>query len=447
MQLLSNETEIMQSEEESNCSIDFGDMTALDVTLLMVPRDDPPLWRKRTAAFYGFFYLLLAVYGALFLGLALCCVILLAKKHLAQRYKVRTFIAIDLALVTLGVSRVLFLILDPWEQSGFCTSTACRVFSRLFGALAFPSLTASYTLVFITLWISTCMSSKGRSWIQRPSILIPLCCIHYAVAITIEIIVLLPLKIPVVALSLLIGCEATFSLWGIAVCCFFLVAGCRLLRTVKEAARSSDRICMDSPQITRRDLIEKAKLHINERKVSVGTIKARSKLKMRQERIIRKIALITLTTVVLGMAYSTVNVVYLGIVLGTLFHGCPGLLGDGLRNPEVWLIFRYIFFTLEITLAFMLTYATNDFAPIVNAMRTSICCRFCKLRTEAGPATSSLCVQNTRNFTSSKRLSPLPEQQPSSVSTLPPSPSSTLPPAKANQGSPLNVSSSLASHN
>ena len=362
---------------DDNCSVDLDNKTAISVVALLVPNDSP-YWAERSAAWYAFFYLMIVIYSVLFLGFGICCLILLAKRHLAQRFRVRTFIAIDLALIVLGFSRFVFLVLDPWGQSGFCTHYACIIISRLLGALAFPSLTASYTLVFLTLWISARIQ-MGRSCVQKLKILIPLCCIHYVVALIIETILLIRVIDSFVVLVMLVACEAIFSLWGFLVCLLFFVGGFRLLKTLERTARNSSVICKDTPNMSRHDLIERSKFKNQSkspkeiRQRSLTTMKLKHMLQTKQKAALRKITLITYVTVILGMLYSLLSIVNLFIVSFSLFHGCPG---DflGLRMlQEVWLVIRYVFFTIEICMAVLLTYAITDYTPLIKALRKVIC--------------------------------------------------------------------------
>jgi len=149
----------------NSCLTELTNLSTLKVLSMLRPSDSPH-WDQRTQWWYAFFYLLIIIYGILFLSFSIFCLLILTKRHLAQRFQVRTSIAIDLALIVLGCSRFLFLLLDPWGQLGFCTHFACTVLSRLLGSLGFPSLTASYTLVFLTLWISARIQ-LGRTWVKR----------------------------------------------------------------------------------------------------------------------------------------------------------------------------------------------------------------------------------------------------------------------------------------
>lgn len=368
----------LELNSEGNCNISLSNKTAIDVLKVLLPHDSK-YWGERTETWYAFFYLLIIIYSVLFLSFAITCIVLLSRRHLAQRFKVRTFIAIDVALIVLGLSRFFFLVLDPWGQLGFCTHYACTVVSRLLGSLAFPSLTASYTLVFITLWISARIH-MGRSWVQKLKILIPLCCVHYVVALVVEVILLTPLSESLGVLIILVSCEAIFTIWGFIVCLMFLVAGTRLLKTLQKTAQKSSVICRDSPNVNRHDLIDKSKFNTknseNLRTFSLSTMKLKS-----QKRALRKVTLITYVTMVLGIVYSVLGLANLFLVMFGLFDGCPGEIRGGKMLPGIWLLLRYIFFSIEICMAVLLTYAINDYAPLITVFRGVIlkCCADGKL--------------------------------------------------------------------
>ena len=354
--------------------LDTTNATVYSIFSFVVPSDRDN-WVQRTDAYWAFFYIMLVAFGLLYLCLGLGCILLLVKRHLAQRFRVRTFIAIDVALMVLGFSRVLFFIVDPWGQSGFCNHYACIVVSRLIGALSFPSLTASYTLVLITLWSSARMQ-LGRTCIQRLKVLIPLCFVHYGVAIAFEILGSIPTGNSMIVVILLVICESAFSIWGFLVCFSFLISGHRLLKSVEKSVRSSSIMCKDSPNITRHQLIEKSRfqnqVQNGGRKRSQSTLKLKHMLREKHQRAVRKVSLITYITVLLGMLYSVVNFVNLTLVCLSLFYGCPGYLGyNAQQHPGVWLTLQYVLFVLELLLAVLLTYSISDYQPILNLL----CCK------------------------------------------------------------------------
>lgn len=364
----------LPSNESEDCNLQLGNGSTYQVLSVLVPSDSAA-WHERTKSWFAFFYILMSIYWFLFLSLVFAGVLLLIKRHLAQRFQVRTFIFIDMALIILGTSRVLFILIDPWGQQRFCNHLACVIISRLLGSLAFPSLTASYTLVFITLWISASIN-LGTSWIQRLRVLIPLCFIHYGVAITFEIIAALPLNQPLIVVVLLIACEAIFSFWGFLVCLMFMIAGCRLLKTVKKSAKSSSMICRDSPNINRHDLIDRSKFQNRGSEARrQSNVKLRRIVVGQQRRSIRKVTLITYITTFLGMIYSILSFFNLMIILLSLFYGCIGKLKYARQHPELWLTVRCIFFTLEISMAVLLTYAISDYTPLIDFLKKCFRCK------------------------------------------------------------------------
>ncbi len=355
----------------SNSCDGIQDMQVYKVFGLAVPNEDN--WEDRSTSWYVFFYTLLIAFGLLYVALGVACILLMWKRHLARRFKVNTFVAIDLALLTLGFSRAAFFVLDPWGQSGYFTCRGCVIVSRLLSALGFPSLTASYTLVFITLWLSAKIQ-LGRSCVQKLKVLIPLCLVHYAVAITFEIIGSLPVsKYPVV--FLLVGCESVFTVWGFLICLAFVFAGHRLLRTVKKSAINSSVVCRDSPSVKRQDLVEKSRFQI---RGSEARAKSQSKLKLKvrehHQRAIRKVTLITYVTATLGMVYSLVSFVNLTLLCLNLFKDCPGYYrSEEKLQPGAWLALKYVVFSLELLLALLLTYSITDYQPVIELLYKTCC--------------------------------------------------------------------------
>ena len=353
----------------ADCVERLQNKSVYEIFSLVVPSNGSN-WEPRTHVWYGLFFVMIVLFVLLFLALGVASVLLLVKRHLAQRFKARTWLAIDIALATLGFSRVIFLLLDPWGQWPtplFCKHVACVIVSRFIGALAFPSLTASYTLVFITLWMSAKIH-LGRSWVQRLKFLIPLCFAHYVVAIVFEVVGAVPVSTPVVVIALLISCEAFFSVGGFLICFAFLFAGWRLLRSVKKSAIKSSSVCRDSPSMSRHDLIEKSKFQNrgkDGRQRSRTTMKLKQMLREKHVRAIRKITRITYVTATLGILYSLVTLVNLVLVCLSLFRDCmPG----STQYPAVWLTIRYVVFALELGLAVLLTYSINDYKPVVQFM-------------------------------------------------------------------------------
>ena len=97
-------------------------------------------WEERTLVWYVFFDLMLATYGLLYrrAGTIYSSYAVQASLDGPRFKKVHTFVAIDFALLTLGVSRVVFFSLDPWGQNNYFTCHGCVVVSRLISGTGIP---------------------------------------------------------------------------------------------------------------------------------------------------------------------------------------------------------------------------------------------------------------------------------------------------------------------
>ena len=354
----------------SSC-LDLKNDSVLEILSALAPNCERGAWTPLTVAWKLFFYLEISVSALLFLLLGVVCLILLFKRRSAQRFKAKTFVAIDLSLAILGFSRFLFYVFDPFGISGFCAGhIGCVVTSRLLFALGFPSLTAAYTLVFITLWYSAKMR-LGRNCIQHWRIIIPLCFIHYFVAIVVETIGAVGSYSVV---FLVLCCEAIFTLWGLFVCFTFLMAGCRLLHTIKSSVRSSSVVCREKRSIKEIEQEQNgtASKTNSLRTYSVTRMKLRTKKHHKQA--IRKITIITYIAATLGGLYSLLSLVQLVMACLKLFGSCPEEDSNAYHsNSDMWLGLRYISTSLEYSLAVLLVYSVNDFRPVIRRLRTCFC--------------------------------------------------------------------------
>ena len=354
-----------------NLSCEFNGTAA--VSSLLSPNDDH--WKVRSPTWYATFNVLVVFFCLLYTTLALSTLTSLCCGNSATRFrKARTFIAIDLALLILGASRAAFLILDPWGQNDFITCKGCILMNRIINALAFPSLTASYTLVFITLWVSAKIHLRSSA-IQKIKVIIPICFGHYVIALTAEIIAASSLQ-PLAAIALIITCEAIFSLWGIAVCTSFIVAGIRLLHVINHSARSSSMVCRDTPQLTRHDLISSTQ--IKELRVVRYGQKARSKAsneaQQKHHRTVAKITRITYLTAGFGILYSSLVLINLIFICLNLFHECPGEINGSKLSPERWLILHFSQLLVELLLAGLLSYCNTDHHQFIAMFKKKLSC-------------------------------------------------------------------------
>ena len=367
--------------------------TTAEALRLVVPNDEN--WNVRNEIWYASFDAMLVLLCVLNTGLVACALLSLYQRRALARFpKVRrsTFIAIDIALAILGVSRVTFLSLDPWGQNEYFVCQGCAIVSRFLSTLAFPSLTASYTLLFITLWTSARMR-LGSLMIQKLRILLPLCFSHYGIAIIVEVIASLPMP-PNAAIGIIITCEAIFALWGIILCTSFMIAGVRLIRTINLSAHSSSLVCRDTPERTRHDLMkgqESPAVRYQQRTKSM----ARNLAQEKHQRAVKKISRITYLAASLAILYSCIILTNLVLICLNLFDGCPGKIGEKAPSTERWLSIIFLQLVIEFFLAALLSYANTDYRPFLCSIKKTL---YCTTQTEAAQVTE-LSLQKTNTIT------------------------------------------------
>ena len=384
---------------------DNSNATVLDVLHATVPNCQSGHWTPLTPEWKAAFYAHVAVFGVLFLLLAIVCLVMLCKHRRIMRLRrTKTFITVDVALMVLGFTRAAFYALDPYGISGYCSSFACVVASRLLFSFTFPGLTASYTLVFVTLWHVSTLKIR-KSGVQRWKVIIPLSFVHYFFAIGTELTCAFTTYS---AIFLLLVCEFGFATWGLAVCITFLVVGLKILKSVKVTARESSTIRRSTITISSNvlskinsttgdssatnDAAEKsltlpvsdkeqekdgsASSSMNGRRKSflASRLSRREKHTLRHhDQAIRKVSIITYTVAVLGSLYSLFGLAQMVMLVLALFGPCPeGETPTG-NNPYVWLAFRCVSSLMEFLLACLLVYSVNEIRPLFQWIRTLSC--------------------------------------------------------------------------
>lgn len=349
MELMRNRNDCITSNALPLSCLDLSNLSSSAVLHQLTPScSNSSAWDPVEPTWVAFFYIHVIVFTGIFLFIGIACLILLCKYRQTIRFaKSHTFMIVNTTLLILAFSRCLFYILDPYGLSGFCSGTACAIISRLLFSLGFPSLTASYTLAFLTLWQSAQVRLAGKSCIGDIRKIVPFTFIHYVAAVTVETITFVG-PYPVVYLAIV--CEAVFTLWGMLVCTIFLVAGIRLLKRVHTAA-----------------------VYTKKEDSNIGSLKSLSRttrtIRSKHRQAIFKVSVITYTAAVLGVMYSLHSVVKIVLTSITLFGNCSEF---NRSNPKVWLVFIYIAALLEVSMAVLMLYATNNTRPLLQALRRSV---------------------------------------------------------------------------
>lgn len=320
------------------------------------------LWQEQSELWRLLFVLFTAIYGVLYLKLGILCIVMIIKKNSA-RLPTKTFVVIYSCLAILGLSRALVLALDPFGIVGWIMKPFpyWNIISRMIGALGFPSVAAAYTLVFLTLYKAAEIGAS-RLWLQNLRVVVSIALVHYVIAIVAEAIAHVA---PYPAIISVLICEGSFVLWGILIGIFYLFAGGRLRRKLKgqctrAVARSLSRL---------------------ERRPPVGLME--EELRRHYKRIaqtVRKIALISYGTAILGILYAAVSAASLVATSLFVFEDCMGLNQPG--NPVVWLSITVVSRNLEISLAYVMLYSVTDVRGVLGSIKQSLLCCCCTSNTD-----------------------------------------------------------------
>ena len=318
---------------------------------------DTPIWEPRDKIWDCVFLSYSVVFATLNFLLGLLAVFLIIKRK-CIRLKTKTFFAVYTCLAILGFSRALYLAIDPYGVIGWMIDyfPQWTIISRFLSILGFPSLTASYSLVFITIYKSTSIGSS-RLWHQDWRVIIVICAIHYIIAITAEIIANTE-SFP--ALLSVVICDAAFSLWGIFICIIYLIAGCRLVQNLKKQCSKSVRM---SSSFSASD--KERKKRRKTRTQNSEDIFHDENYQRQYNRIsnsLRKIAKITFFTAVLGIFYAIVNLAALVFTVWFIFVQCLGL--NGLGNSIAWLTLQIGIKSIEIPSALVMIYSVTNVPTI-----------------------------------------------------------------------------------
>ena len=308
------------------------------------------VWSQRTQNWTNAFIASIALRVPFYLLIAGLSVFFLMKR--GARFQAKHFPVIYTCMALLGISRVLFLLLDPYGVLGWIAHgwLPWVMLSRLLAAVGIPSLTASYTLVFLMLWKAS-DTDVSRQWHRKWKVILSIPLIYFFIALVAAIIANTS---PYLAIIFPIGCKLFFSIWGMAMCVIYLIAGNRLIRKIKLQTMRSSRVSNTDMQQNQLEY---------RRRINQG-IPARA---------IMKISCITYGTAVLGVIYSLVNLGALALVI-YICATCFGRNGKG--DSVMWLCLEICSKILEIMLAFILLYSVTDITRLRNALKRcfTLCC-------------------------------------------------------------------------
>lgn len=170
--------------------------------------------------------------GLAFGALAVTSVVALVRSNKKRRLGCKPFVlAINSLLLILGVTRALYLFVDPYEsrQNGIKVP---RWISQLLYNIAFPCLTSAFTLIFLV-FLGVAKLQLVSKRLQKAGFLIAIITFHFAVVLFAEVSGIID---PYFAIPLII-CHVYFIVWGLLLSASFIYSGLRVIYRVQKITK------------------------------------------------------------------------------------------------------------------------------------------------------------------------------------------------------------------
>ena len=395
--LLTNDTVQVDEPAPISCSMHKINLTAdkepYEILALLTPLNTE-IWEKRSVGWMTVFKIYIGVFAAFYMLLAIMAIVMIYRKD-CIRLQTKTFLAVYSIIAVLGFSRTLFLILDPYGLIGFIKDHFARwiIISRFIAALGFPSLVASYTLVFLTL-LKLSKTSARSKWYQKWKFVAPIAAIPYVIALGAEII---GNTAPYPALISVIACESALTIFGVLICGVFLFAGRRLTHKIRLQERRTIRLSSIRTG-------EGENSQVVEQRTNFAA-QEYERHHRRFEKTTRKITIITYATALLGILYSIITATNVVVISLFVFYNCLGFRARG--SSAAWLILQIGLRSAEIPLALVMFYSITDVTNMVKYIRCN-CCRKtrqpvpCKRQTALGHLHLNTSSQSTMGLVESR---------------------------------------------
>lgn len=260
-----------------------------------------------------------AGFGILFGMLALHSFFALAQIKQQQGFGRRPLVvAINFLLAILGITRALFLFLDPYSSGENGFHCPHWLLTLLYG-IAFPCLTSSFSLVHLA-FLEVANVHIGPSKLQRVPFLSGVITTHFTLVIIAETTTAFNAKVT----PLLIVCQSFFILWGFLLSVSFIYSGLKVILSSEKVQKQLEMIETGTAQQTAREKRRKTKTF--------------------------KVAKVTFATSILGF-------VCCGLQLYSLF-GVYSLYSKAVDpSPWPWWVFQSCFRLVEFCMAFTIAYS------------------------------------------------------------------------------------------
>lgn len=297
------------------------------------PHPEPgPDWEVATQIWGVAWQVHWAGFGIIFSMLALRSLIALAQVRKREGFGRKPLVvAINVLVLTQGVTRALFLFLDPYESRTNGLKVPPWLTNLLYG-ITFPCLTSSFCLIHLA-FIEVSKVQIGSKKLQSVSFLSVVITIHFAIVVTAEIVTAMKAELT----PLIIVCQSLFILWGFLLSTSFIYSGLKVIQHDLTVQRELQMV-----QIGTADRVGRPRQ-------ATGTI---------------KVAKITLATSILGFACC-------GLQLYSLF-GVYSLYSKVVNPaPWPWWIFQTCFRLVEFFMACTIAYSVMQRSSVREISKTN----------------------------------------------------------------------------
>ena len=273
-------------------------------------------------------------FGALFTTLAVYCLISLIIISNTKTKRGRLAVVITSLLFIFGVTRGLFLFINPYESEQCKILSSCPVLlSRILFGIALPCMTASFSLVHLA-FLQVMKLKLYPKVLQSTKFLSCVIAVHFGLAISTEVILTMYANVMTIA----IVCQSFFIIFSFLLSSSFIYSGTKIVGHVRE---------------THTQVFRLGRRNYSEQKNADKTSERRSRDLRRFRPNVSKLVKITYITVFLGFASCALQ---LYSIFGV--HKMHETNQTPLPKPWPWLIFQTLYRAVEFAAGCTLAYVS-----------------------------------------------------------------------------------------
>lgn len=171
--------------------------------------------------------------GVAFGFLSVASVVALVRANRRKRFGRKPYVtAINALLLVLGLTRAIYLFLDPYGSKQNGVKLPLWLAGLLYN-LSYPCLTSAFCLI-LYVFLSVAKLTVVSKRLQNARFFVAVISFHFAIVIAGELCLLFA---PEVAVIIFIFCHMFFIVWGVVLSASFIYSGLKLIYSVKKVSR------------------------------------------------------------------------------------------------------------------------------------------------------------------------------------------------------------------